>query len=245
MGRQSSGLDRHIFILCAVITLMVAITAVGCSMLKRISADEEIVAQMEEKYGEDFRFVEWQFQKIGSKDCTAYLQCDSLPGTKIKAGRRQTREGGYKYFDDYMAYQYEDEIQQEIDSTIKEIYPESRVIFLPETSQFPSYMDPGMSAREILEDKNTSVSAVILAKQEREEGQKEFWMELLREELEDKRIRLDAALFITEDREALRDIDKGNYSEWVAREEWYKERCDFAVDTEYDFYYSDWGNVNQ
>lgn len=217
----------------------------GCGMLKRTSADEEIIAGMEEKYGEDFRFAGWQFQKIGSRSCTAYLECDSMPGKRVKAGRRETESGEYKYFDDYMAYKYEDDIQEEIASAIRIIYPESKVILRIESSEFPSYMGPGMSVQEILEDRNTSVSVMVIAAQKWKETQKEAQAELLRQELEERKIRLDAATFITEDKSICREISWENHMEWAARKDWYKARCDFALDVSYEFYYADWSEGDE
>ena len=118
-------------------------------MVKVTPTEEKIVSGMEEKYGEEFRFVEWRTLRFGSKSCTAHLECDSLPGKLIKAGREISGDGDMIYFDNYMAYRYEDEIREELESAVKCVYPESRVLFLVPSCQFPLYMGPEMSAEDI------------------------------------------------------------------------------------------------
>ena len=42
--------------------------AVGCGCMES-PAEKKIVAEMEEKYGEEFRFVEWRTLNFGSASC--------------------------------------------------------------------------------------------------------------------------------------------------------------------------------
>lgn len=212
----------------------------GCAMVKVTPTEEKIVSGMEEKYGEEFRFVEWRTLRFGSKSCTAHLECDSLPGKLIKAGQEISGDGDMIYFDNYMGYRYEDEIREELESAVKCVYPESRVLFLVPSCQFPLYMGPEMSAEDIMHDPDTLLAAMIIAKQPWDEQEKEIQMEQLRRELEERQIRVDGNLFITQDETAFEQIDSMNYSEWTAREDWFSGRCYFAMDQAYEFYYANW-----
>ena len=97
-----------------------------------------------------------------------------------------------------------------------------------------------MSAEDIMHDPDTLLAAMIIAKQPWDEREKEIQMEQLRRELEERKIRVDGNLFITQDETAFEQIDSMNYSEWTAREEWFSGRCYFAMDQAYEFYYANW-----
>lgn len=213
--------------------------AVGCGFIEA-PAEKMIISEMEEKYGEEFRFVEWRNLTFGSESCTAHLECDALPGKLIKAGRETDRDGDMIYFDNYMGYLYENRIRKEIESTVECVYPESKVLFLVPSCQFPRDMGPEMSAEDIMHDEDTLLAAMILAKQPSDDQNKEQQLEQLRRRLEEKRIRVDGNLFLVSNGTVFAEINESNYSDWTTREEWFSERCYFAMDRNYSFLYANW-----
>ena len=227
-------------LLIAALIILTVTGGSGCAMLKITSEKEKIVSRMEEKYGEDFRFVEWQFKKLGSENCAAHLECDSLPGQLIKAGKKIVPDGEAVYYDNYMGCKYEDEIQTELEHAVRNVYPRSRVIFLTASSQFPDNMGPEMSVEDIIQDRDTLLAAVIVAEEKWDAARKETRLDNLRQELEDRKIRLDGNLFVTQDEAACARIDETNYHDWISREDWFSGRCYFAMDKAYEFYYANW-----
>lgn len=213
--------------------------AVGCGCME-LPAEKKIVVEMEEKYGEEFRFVEWRTLNFGSESCTAHLECDSFPGKLIKAGRETARDGDMIYLDNYMGYLFEDAIRAELESTVKCIYPESKVLFFVPSSQFPRDMGPKMNIEDILHDKDTLLAAMILVEQQSEDRDQEQQLEQLRSELEERRLRVDGNLFLVSDGAVLEEINESNYFDWTARDGWFSGRCYFATDQNYDFLYANW-----
>ncbi len=213
--------------------------AAGCGFIEA-PAEKMIISEMEEKYGEEFRFVEWRNLPFGSESCTAHLECGALPGKLIKAGRETARDGKMIYFDNYMGYLYEDMIRKEIENAVECIYPESKVLFLVPSCQFPRDMGPEMSAEDIMHDKETLLAAMILVKQQSDDWDKEQKLEQLRCGLEERQLRVDGNLFLVSDETAFEEINGSNYSDWTAREDWFSERCYFAMDKNYSFLYANW-----
>ena len=110
------------------------------------------------------------FKKLGSENCAAHLECDSLPGQLIKAGKKIVPDGEAVYYDNYMGCKYEDEIQTELEHAVRNVYPRSRVIFLTASSQFPDNMGPEMSVEDIIQDRDTLLAAVIVAEEKWDAG---------------------------------------------------------------------------
>ena len=212
---------------------------VGCGFMEA-PAEKKIISGMEEKYGEEFRFVEWRNLTFGSESCTAHLECDALPGKLIEAGRETARDGAIIYFDNYMGYLYEDAISEELESAVRCTYPESKVLFFVPSSQFPRDMGPKMNIEDILHDKDTLLAAMILVEQQSEDRDQEQQLEQLRSELEERRLRVDGNLFLVSDGAVLEEINESNYFDWTARDGWFSGRCYFAMDQNYDFLYANW-----
>ena len=42
------------------------------------------------------------------------------------------------------------------------------------------------------------------------------------------------------DEEAYKALDGENYSYWASKDGWFEQRCNFAIDQAYEFYYANW-----
>lgn len=211
----------------------------GCGFMEA-PAEKKIVSEMEEKYGEEFRFVEWRTLRFGSKSCIAHLECDAIPEKMVKAGQETDQDGNLFYFDNYMGYLYENEIHMELETVIQNVYPDSKVLLLIPSCQFPRDMGPQMSREEIVNDPDTLLAAMILAKQPEDDRGKELQLEQLRKKLKERQIRVDGNLFLVSDETAFEEINDSNYYEWTSRDDWFSGRCYFAMDQEYEFIYENW-----
>ena len=227
-------------ILATIIAVFLIFEGSGCGMIKPVSAQEKILSVMKEKYGEEFEFEGWAHKQYGSRDMTANVTCASFPGERIQAGQEENEEGKMIYFDDYMAYQNEKEMQTILENLVQEVYPTAHVIWKINSSEFPKEMSREMSVQEIMESKDSVFSAYIVVNQAVNEEEKYYDLEKLRKVLEDNKIRMSVALFFTLDEEAYQTVDGENYSYWASRDGWFEQRCDFATDRAYEFYYADW-----
>lgn len=223
-----------------VLVIGLVIGGSGCAMNEYMSAEDQIILDLEEKYGEKFSFESWSWERYGSEDKNAHVTCESLPKKQIVAGQRETSDGELKYFDNYMAYKYEDYLKEELEETIKKVYPEARIILMLDSSGFPKTMGPKMAETEILQNKDTVISLYIVVNQVLKEELKNKQLEELRQRCEDKKLRIKGELFFTTDETAWNSISEENYSEWDYREDWYESSCQFSMDKAYEFYYADW-----
>ena len=164
-------------ILATMIAVFLILEGSGCGMAKPVSAQEKIISVMKEKYGEEFEFEGWAHKQYGSRDMTANVTCASFPGERIQAGQEENEEGKMIYFDDYMAYQNEEEMQTILENLVQEVYPTARVIWKISSSEFPREMSPGMSVKEIMESKESVFSAYIVVNQAVNEEEKYYDLE--------------------------------------------------------------------
>ena len=161
-------------ILATMIAVFLIFEGSGCGMIKPVSTQEKILSVMKEKYGEEFEFEGWAHKQYGSRDMTANVTCASFPGERIQAGQEENEEGKMIYFDDYMAYQNEEEMQIILENLVQEVYPTARVIWKISSSEFPREMSPGMSVKEIMESKESVFSAYIVVNQAVNEEEKYY-----------------------------------------------------------------------
>lgn len=222
------------------LVISMAIGGSGCSMKEKMSAEDRIVSEMEEKYGEKFEFDAWAWEHYGSEDKNAYVTCESLPEKRIVVEQREKADGGFSYSDDYMAYKYEDELKTKLEKVIKSVYQKAKVILMLDSSQFPETMGPKMTGQEIMQNEETVFSLYIIVNQAVDEDLKNEQLETLRQKFEDEKIRVNGDLFFTTDETAWASITEENYSEWDYREDWYEACCQFSMDKAYELYYADW-----
>ena len=204
---------------------------------KYIKTKEEIniLSVLQQKYGEEFTFKAWSWEKYGSNNKNAYVTCESMPGVEIEACQRET-DNGMTYYDDYMAYKYKSRFQEDLQRFTDQIYPNAKVIFMVDSSTFPLDMGMGMTYDEILQDKDTVLSVTILVKCDSDDPQKEEHLEEFRQLLEDNSVRVNGTLIYTSDETTWNEYSENNYSNWYANDDWYLSRCNFSLDKSYQFY---------
>lgn len=204
---------------------------------KYVKTKEEIniLSVLQQKYGEEFTFKAWSWEKYGSNNKNAYVTCESMPGVEIEVYQRET-DNGMTYYDDYMAYKYKSRFQEDLQRFTDQIYPNAKVIFMVDSSTFPLDMGMGMTYDEILQDKDTVLSATILVKCDSDDPQKEEHLEEFRQLLEDNSVRVNGTLIYTSDETTWNEYSENNYSNWYANDDWYLSRCNFSLDKSYQFY---------
>lgn len=208
---------------------------------KYVKTKEEIniLSVLQQKYGEEFTFKAWSWEKYGSNNKNAYVTCESMPGVEIEVYQRET-DNGMTYYDDYMAYKYKSRFQEDLQRFTDQIYPNAKVIFMVDSSTFPLDMGMGMTYDEILQDKDTVLSVTILVKCDSDDLQKEEHLEEFRQLLEDNSVRVNGTLIYTSDETTWNEYSENNYFNWYANDDWYLSRCNFSLDKSYQFYYADW-----
>jgi putative transcriptional regulator len=204
---------------------------------KYVKTKEEIniLSVLQQKYGEEFTFKAWSWEKYGSNNKNAYVTCESMPGVEIEVYQRET-DNGMTYYDDYMAYKYKSRFQEDLQRFTDQIYPNAKVIFMVDSSTFPLDMGMGMTYDEILQDKDTVLSVTILVKCDSDDPQKEEHLEEFRQLLEDNSVRVNGTLIYTSDETTWNEYSENNYSNWYANDDWYLSRCNFSLDKSYQFY---------
>lgn len=204
---------------------------------KYVKTKEEIniLSVLQQKYGEEFTFKAWSWEKYGSNNKNAYVTCKSMPGVEIEVYQRET-DNGMTYYDDYMAYKYKSRFQEDLQRFTDQIYPNAKVIFMVDSSTFPLDMGMEMTYDEILQDKDTVLSVTILVKCDSDDPQKEEHLEEFRQLLEDNSVRVNGTLIYTSDETTWNEYSENNYSNWYANDDWYLSRCNFSLDKSYQFY---------
>lgn len=213
--------------------LAVVLLCCGCTR-QHMSDKERIIAYLNSKYEDTFSFQSWSWEHYGSQDANANVSCKSMPGKFICVGQRETDDGTLRYFDDYMAYQYESDIQQVLLEKVQSVYQDCKVIFMVDSSQFPDDMDATMSVHDIITNPDTVLSVYFITQSDDEAG-----ISRLREAFADSHMRVRGDVYFTDNKAAYQSISQDTYADWYYQD-WYTACCQFSMDKNYEFYYADW-----
>lgn len=114
---------------------------------KYVKTKEEIniLSVLQQKYGEEFTFKAWSWEKYGSNNKNAYVTCESMPGVEIEVYQRETDNG--------MTY---DEILQDKDTVL------SVTILVKCDSDDPQKEEHLEEFRQLLEDNSVRVNGTLI-----------------------------------------------------------------------------------
>lgn len=237
-----------ILLLCAIIVA----GGGGCEVGKKMESKDALLMAMNEKYNETFRFIEWDYQEMGSRNRTAHVECNSFPDRKIRVEQSEDEKNNLVYLDNYMFYNYESEIEEKLLNISKKVFPKSVAFFYPEYTMFHNDIGLDTSLEQMLEQYHIMLSAdiVILEETKRKESsqdKQEFQvlMEQWRQEMENEQLQIEGEIYIVRNSKTFGEFEdkktgKDNLRKWKEKKNWYEQRCVFAMDSAYEFLYMDW-----
>lgn len=147
----------------------------GCGMKKEADR-ERMLSYMEEKYGEEFEFVEDYAGQAG-KDYGMILAADRKnPDRRVLV--RLAREGGEDRFaDNYPAFLLRQELEEKIGALAGECFGACKVFYKIPEFVFPAEFGPDLSADEFLGDPRSMAQFYIYPMQT--QGGRREWEEKL------------------------------------------------------------------
>lgn len=119
--------------------------------MKKENKKGKMLAYMQQKYGENFDFVESYAGQAG-KEYTMILAA-SRSHPKRRALVRLSERGGRRYFEDnYLSYLLKEELEVKIGSLAKECFGECKVYYKIPGFVFPAWFKADMKADEFLKN---------------------------------------------------------------------------------------------
>lgn len=185
-------------------------------MNRQEKLEQGFLTYMEEKYNENFTFIELVGSHMGSDVREAYVKSSRYPEERIWVERSENEENEEIYRDNYMGYYYQEEIRELILSTMKEQFIKAHVEYYPFQSIIVGNKNAPETLVELLEKGDTMLSIEITAEDILPD--KEAGMELWRRNLSEKNLRLNGKVSLENSTES----------------------CFFAMDSFYEFNYVNW-----
>lgn len=209
--------------------------------MKVVNINEELVAYMQEKYGEayddTFTFEEATGAHFGKSVRTIRVKSERYPGAEIVA-RYEKRDGTEIFSDNYMAIVYEKEVQAAIEEAVKEVYGNSKVFYRPAAVALPEEIGPQTTLQEFTGVVEAEINAVIFV-ETRDIGDRDVLLETLRRTLKGKGLLIRGSICYI-NQEGMGQVTEADYQTDSARNIRIDARCAFALDSEYEFLYADW-----
>jgi len=129
---------KRVVIIALISTMMIGLS--GCMFIQNgNSIYKQMVEYMEEKYGEEFTFIEATgTNKIkGSSQREATVSTERFPREQISVMADKDEDGNYYFRDNYVSFLLRDEIEKLLTEIAAPIYKDCKVIFDANTPVYP------------------------------------------------------------------------------------------------------------
>lgn len=204
-----------------------------------------MVEYMEEKYGEEFTFIEATgTNKIkGSSQREATVSTERFPREQISVMADKDEDGNYYFRDNYVSFLLRDEIEKLLTEIAAPIYKDCKVIFDANTPVYPEETGKEITMDEYI--KWGSLNIYICLGPGADVEKKDEDIEKLRLKLKEKGVSCSILLWYFKD-DKLGGIDHSNYrryrnySDSEIREELKTIGVFDMHPSTYEFYYSNW-----
>ncbi|ALC88871.1 hypothetical protein AM500_02950 [Bacillus sp. FJAT-18017] len=203
----------------------------------KVSAEEEMLRYMEEKYGEEFEIISKETQTWSAGYSEMKVRSEKFPDASIIV--RKTKETG-NISDNYVDFLMKEPIEQEFQSIVSQVYDNFKAIYSPGGTTLPEKAKPGMTVSEYSKVKNTPMTIQIAVEQD--SSNKDELVEKLRALLEEKQYRSELYIFYMLNGK-LAELDDSNANELfngATGKNWASLRGDFSMDRDYQFRTARW-----
>ncbi|OCA88167.1 hypothetical protein A8F94_10175 [Bacillus sp. FJAT-27225] len=203
----------------------------------KVSAEEEMLQHMEEKYNEEFEIISKDTQAWSAGYAEMRVRSSKFPDASIIV--RKTKETG-TISDNYVDYLMKKPIEEEFQAILSQVYDNFKVIYLSGGTTLPEKAKPGMTVSEYSEVKNLPMTVQIAVEQD--PANKDELVEKLRALLEEKQYRSELYIFYMLDGK-LAELDDSTANELfngATGKNWASLRGDFSMDRNYQFRTARW-----
>lgn len=153
-------------LLFAVLLLLVGF--IGGMVMSNTDETEQMLAYMEEKYGEKFIYLGPYGGQVGKPYSMIEAESKDRPGQKVLI--RIRREDGRDYFEDnYLAFLLQEELQYTVGEAAQQAYGECKVFYKIPDLVFPEAFRPDMTKEEFLTQTIIPVQFYIYPREAKEE----------------------------------------------------------------------------
>lgn len=173
------------------------------------SREEEMLAYMEEKYGESFEMIGSYAGQIGKDYTMALVRSFNRPQDQVLVRLMQQNDEEV-YQDNYLAYLLKEKIEAILAESAREIYGECKVIYKVPYLVFPADFGPDMSAEAFLKQPEAKVQIFIYPKSGCEDQKKD--LETLEALIFQKGYRISGVVSYPQSEEMYQEISGRNIS---------------------------------
>ena len=236
--RQEQGniMKKRNRLILAAAALAAALAITGCS---GGGLRGEMIEYMEDKYGEEFTFIDSTGGSLGSSEKQILVSSDRFPGEEILVSHYDDGISDNGTFcDNYMAFEYEDAVLSGFEAAASAVYGNCTVIYEPVAMPLDPDVGPDTSLAEYMSDPASNLSAEIFVS-DQQAGDRDAMLESFRGQLQARGLCPGVTLlFVSPDE--LPGISIENHTDYLREEGLVSMRCDFLLDASYDFVYDDW-----
>lgn len=225
------------------IILVIAIVVTGGTGCMKISSiRDELVAYMQDKYGDvygdTFSFKEVTGSHFGKPIREIVVSSERYPEAYIVA-KYEKKDDGEVFSDNYMAVVYEEEVRSAIEEVVESVYGKCKVFYSPLRTALPAEMGAETTAEEFMGKIESEIRTVIFVETRDGEDRDEL-LETLRRALKEKGLLLRGSFLRYVNSESLDKVKENDYQTDNKRNIIIDWNCNFSLDREYEFLYADW-----
>lgn len=224
-----------------IFSLIILVAGVSGCMLKA-PGKEELMKYMEEKYGEEFEFVNINTQTWSAGYVEMKVKSKQFPDYTITV--RKSKEKGI-ISDNYVDFLMKEPIEQELNTILAQVYENYKVFYIPGGIPLPNEASPDMSVSEYSKIRTLPLTIQIGVFDENLSSKDEL-VEKLRILLEAKQYKSEVYVFYMLDGK-LSELNDSNRNELFndsTDHNWAVIRGHFLMDKNFQFLSSKWRELN-
>lgn len=227
-------------ILATVLLIIMIAGSLGCMNIK--SNKDILMEYISQKYEDDeFTFVSLTGGSLGSDEHSIVVSSKKYPDEYIIVRKTLVEGGGNPeiFSDNYMAVVFKEDVEDAINAAVNEVYSNYKVIYKPTQSPLSQNIGPDTNLNDYLSDTASRLMAVVFIDSEGQKENRDENLERFRRSLKDNGIIIGASLIFL-DGDRVQSINEYNYDEYMWKDELSDMRCDFSLDGDYEFIYTEW-----
>lgn len=203
---------------------------------------DDCLEYMNNKYGEEFTFVEENPQRQATyRSLEILVKTDSYPGKKILVVE-ETGSDYKKFHDNYVAVKYEQQTADLLNDIASQVYGECRVIYTVYNNFLPDSFDGTTTFSEYISERYSRITFKLLIPPEHGIDNKEKELEQLYNKFCDNKLIGSVEIFYTNDREKYQGISTP--SETQLKIDWFDANGILVMDKEFGIERMDWRKEN-
>lgn len=230
-------------VICLMISAIFMIGVCGCMNTSTNNPKftvDEILQYMNEKYGEEFTYIEpVDVNQPTASSFSIFVENESYPDKKIYAKCLFNTDTGEKQFcDNYVSFMYEDDVRTVLTELSQEVYGDAKVRYaLNDTAASSDSTEDIPSLEQYLSRTSSAISYMILLPDEHDEALYKEELEALRDALKKKKVVCSITIAYSKDRA---QYDSFVTDKWTNEHVVYKLRGDVRIGEDFEIKFEEW-----